>query len=445
MSLPVPDIQRRFAHEVVGRLHAAGFEAYWAGGCVRDRLLGREPHDFDVATSATPTQVRELFGRRRTLAVGMAFGVIVVLGPEGAGQIEVATFRSEWGYDDGRHPSHVAFSSAQEDARRRDFTINGLFYDPVDDQVIDFVGGQEDLRAGIVRAIGLPDDRFAEDKLRMLRAVRFATGFGFALDRATREAIRRMAHQVTVVSPERIADEMERMLVGPDPAGAVRLLLETGLAAEVLPEIMERPSSDKTPAAHREIVSEALAVLGRLSGPTFPLALAVLLADRVSVEGVRRVCRRWRLSNQTTDRAEWLAAQRGALREAPATRWSTLQKILVSPGVEELLRWAEAEAAVEGREAAEVDFCRRRLAWPPERLDPPPLVTGDDLVAQGLAPGPLFGELLSRLRDAQLDGLIATKEEALALADRIRTSGEASDNSPRSDNSPQRHGGTEFP
>jgi len=413
MPSPKADLQRQFARDVVRRLHEAGFEAYLAGGCVRDQLLGREPHDFDVATGATPEQVRRLFGHRRTLAVGMAFGVVVVLGPKGAGQIEVATFRSEWDYEDGRHPTHVAFSSAREDAQRRDFTINGLFYDPVDDRVIDFVDGQADLRAGIVRAIGDPADRFAEDKLRMLRAVRFATTFGFALDRATREAIGRMASEIAVVSSERVADEMERMLVGPGRTAAIRLLLETGLAAEVLPEIVP-----EGPGQSAELET-TLAVLDRLEGATFPLVLAVLLADRVGAEGVRRVCRRWRLSNQVTDRAEWLAAHRGALTDAPAMRWSVLQKILVSPGVEELLHWAEAEAAVAGRPAVEVDYCRQRLAWPPERLDPPPLVTGDDLVTRGLVPGPVFGELLARLRDAQLDGEIGTKAEGLAMVERI--------------------------
>ncbi|HLA85658.1 MAG TPA: CCA tRNA nucleotidyltransferase, partial [Thermoguttaceae bacterium] len=184
MSDVLPEIQRNFAQQVVRRLREADYESYWAGGCVRDQLLGLAPHDYDVATAATPQEVRRLFGHDRTLAVGAAFGVIVVLGPPGAGQIEVATFRADWDYDDGRRPRGVTFSSAREDARRRDFTINGLFYDPVDERVIDFVEGQADLAAGVIRAIGEPTDRFAEDKLRLLRAVRFSTTFGFALEPA---------------------------------------------------------------------------------------------------------------------------------------------------------------------------------------------------------------------------------------------------------------------
>ena len=175
----IPDEQRRFALDVVRRLRGAGFEAYWAGGCVRDQLLGRTPKDYDVATNAMPEQVRQLFGRRRTLAIGAAFGVIAVIGPKPAGTVEVTTFRRDAAYSDGRHPDSVAFSSPEEDASRRDFTINGLFYDPVEDRVIDYVGGQADLAAGRIRAIGNARDRFAEDKLRMLRAVRFAATFAF--------------------------------------------------------------------------------------------------------------------------------------------------------------------------------------------------------------------------------------------------------------------------
>jgi len=399
MSDLVPEIQRQFAQEIVGRLHEAGFEAYWAGGCVRDRLLKRTPHDYDVATSATPEQVRQLFGPRRTLPVGMAFGVVIVLGPDRAGQVEVATFRSDFDYHDGRHPRHVAFSSAREDALRRDFTINGLFYDPLEDRVIDFVGGRADLQAGLVRAIGNPADRLAEDKLRMLRAARFA--------------ISQMASQVTIVSAERIADEMGKMLVSPKRTVAVRLLLETGLADEVLPEIVPADAEQK------DQLEKTFEVLDRLDRPSLPLALAALLADRARPDEVGRVCRRWRLSNHLTDRAEWLAAHHGCLKDAQLARWSVLQKILVSPGIEELLEWTEVEAAAQRREAPEVDYCRTWLAQPPEKLDPPPLVTGDDLLRHGVAPGPIFGELLARLRDAQLDSRIETKAEGLVMLDRL--------------------------
>jgi len=209
-----PDKQQQFAEDVVGRLREAGFEAYWAGGCVRDQMMGRRPKDFDVATSATPEQIRELFGRRRTLAIGAAFGVITVLGGKPLEPIEVATFRRDAAYSDGRHPDSVTFSSAEEDASRRDFTINGLFYDPVEKKVIDFVGGCEDMQRRVIRAIGCPRDRITEDKLRMLRAVRFAAALEFEIDEETFLAVREMADQIGVVSAERIAAEVTKMLIG---------------------------------------------------------------------------------------------------------------------------------------------------------------------------------------------------------------------------------------
>ena len=266
-----PEQQRQFAVEVVRRLREAGFAAYWAGGCVRDELLGRRPKDYDVATSATPPQIRALFGQRRTLPLGAAFGVITVLGPRPAGQIEVATFRQDAAYSDGRHPDHVTFSSAEEDAKRRDFTINGMFFDPIAREVVDYVGGQEDLRQGRIRAIGSPRLRIEEDKLRMLRAVRFAAVFGFAIDTDTANAIRAMAGEITVVSPERIAMEMRRVLTEAGRVEGMRLLIELGLATAVLPEVNELSPEE---------FEHALDVLGRLNQPGFPLALAAVLAER---------------------------------------------------------------------------------------------------------------------------------------------------------------------
>ena len=258
-----PEQQRQFALDVVRRLRAAGFEAYWAGGCVRDELLGRRPKDFDVATGATPAEIRSLFGRQRTLPLGAAFGVITVLGPRSAGMIEVATFREDVGYSDGRHPDRVTFSSAREDAARRDFTINGMFFDPVDGKVIDFVGGQADLQNHLIRAIGSPRLRFGEDKLRMLRAVRFTATFGFSLDADTAATVREMAAQITVVSPERIAMEMRRLLTESGRERGVRLLVELGLAAAILPEIVPCDQASQARSEH------ALGVLGRLPNPSF--------------------------------------------------------------------------------------------------------------------------------------------------------------------------------
>jgi poly(A) polymerase len=219
--------EREFATDVVRRLRAAGHTALWAGGCVRDQLLGIEPHDYDVATDATPEQVQVLF--RRTVAVGVSFGVVEVLGPR-PHKVQVATFRSDGSYSDGRHPDAVVFSTPEEDARRRDFTVNGMFFDPLDRKVIDYVGGQEDLRHGVLRAIGDPAQRFAEDKLRLLRAVRFATRFSLTLDPATAHAIRAMAGEITVVSAERVAEELRKLLTDPRRADGMRLMDEVGLA-----------------------------------------------------------------------------------------------------------------------------------------------------------------------------------------------------------------------
>jgi len=406
----VPEEQRRFATEVVCRLREAGFVAYFAGGCVRDELLGRTPKDYDVATDATPPQIRRSFGNRQTLAIGAAFGVITVIGPKPAGMVEVATFRRDADYSDGRHPDRVTFSSAEEDASRRDFTINGLFYDPVEQRVIDFVDGQEDIRRRVIRAIGSPLDRFCEDKLRMLRAVRFTATFDFHLEADTLAAIRQMADQITVVSSERIAMEMRRMLVDRRRTEAVRLLLETGLAAMVLPEIV--PDDD----TQRQRLDGCLAVLARLPQPGFPLALGALLHELVAPAGARRVCTRWRLSNKETDRVVWLVKHRRVLCGAQSMPWSTLQPLLIAEGIDDLLALHESASAAG---AEDVGHCRSLLQRPREVLDPPPLLTGDDLLSHGISAGPKYKMLLQRTRDAQLDEEIHTKAEALEFVDRL--------------------------
>ena len=404
---------RQFALEVVRKLRAADFEAYWAGGCVRDKLLGREPKDYDVATNATPEEIRSVFGRHRTLALGAAFGVITILGPRQAGQVEVATFRQDAGYSDGRHPDSVRFSSAREDAQRRDFTVNGLFYDPIAERVIDYVGGQDDLDRRVIRAVGDPIERFTEDKLRMLRAVRFSAAYEFSLEAKTLEAIRRMASEITVVSPERISTEMQRILVDRNRAKGMRLLLETGLAAVILPEVV--PSNEKL----RQGFERSLRVIDRFNGPGFSLVLASLLHNRVDAADAEKVCRKWRLSNRQTDRVTWLVENHLALKGARTKPWSELQKIVVIQGIDDLLALSEAECQVAGVDTQDIDWCRSLLERPAEELDPPPLLAGDDLISHGVAPGPNYGILLQQVRDAQLDEEIRTREEALALVDRM--------------------------
>jgi tRNA nucleotidyltransferase/poly(A) polymerase len=406
-----PGKQRLFALDVVRKLRAAGFDAFWAGGCVRDQLLARMPKDYDVATSATPPQIREIFGHRRTLAIGVAFGVITVLGPRGAGQVEVTTFREDAAYSDGRHPDSVRFGSAQDDTSRRDFTINGLLYDPLEDRVLDYVGGRDDIQRRVIRAIGDPRERFAEDKLRMLRAVRFAAAFGFVLEDATRDAIRQMAEEIIVVSGERIAMEMRRMLTEPGRVDAVRLLLETGLAKPVLPEIL--PLDD----AGRQKLEQALTVLAMLHEPAFPAAMAALLGETVDATAAAAIGFRWRLSNREIDRLGWLLEHRGALDHAREKPWSTVQKVMIAEGIDDLLALHEATLRADGANLDEIEWCRAMRSRPAAELNPPPLLTGNDLMAHGIPSGPLFRALLDVVRDAQLDDRVQTKEQALALVD----------------------------
>ncbi len=387
---------------------AAGFEALWAGGCVRDQLLGLVPKDYDVATSATPDQIGDVFGRRRTIPIGAAFGVVTVLGPRAAGQIEVATFRSDSTYSDGRHPDSVTFTDAQHDAQRRDFTINGLFFDPVVEEVVDYVGGQDDLKRRTLRAIGDPRLRLREDKLRMLRAVRFAATFGFEIEPESFRAIQEMSAEISSVSAERIGMEIRRMLVDNNRADALRLMSETKLLPHVLPEVAGLSSSE---------FDATLRILDALHEPTLPLALASLLLNVREQGAAHAVGRRLRYTNKKTDRAAWLLAAREFVAAASQISWPRLQRVLIHDGAADLLALHEAIA---GPADPALQFCSERLSWPPERLNPAPLVNGADLIARGLAPGPEFAGLLEQIRDAQLNGEIHTYDEALALVDRLR-------------------------
>jgi poly(A) polymerase len=516
--VPSPDKkqQRKFAMEVVRLLRQAGYEAYWAGGCVRDLLLGLEPKDYDVATSATPEQVQQVFRNRKTAAVGASFGVVVVLGPRRSGQVEVATFRSEGAYLDGRRPSHVQFTSAREDVQRRDFTINGLLYDPLTEQAIDFVGGLHDLQQRVIRAIGDPRQRFEEDKLRMLRAVRFAARFEFQLDPGTRDAIAAMAPQIRVVSAERIAQEMRWMLVDRNRRRAVEMCRELGLLGVLAPQLAPYARPDDPRWQHTLAVLDALlppeaagsvvpggaersaareprqgsscdappgessaAQVGASSGPPpealrdtqrgaahdaaavaqpaasaearcdspplvphapppdalpvalperhFPLALAALLVELGSLHrtaqeaagAVRELGAAWRLSNHESHRAAWLVEHRHALRHAPHAPWSRLQPLLVHPGIAELLALHEAECRARGEPPLDTAYCRQKLALPPQELNPPPLLRGDDLIRWGVPRGKVYRVLLDEARRAQLDGQIATPEEARRLVEQL--------------------------
>jgi poly(A) polymerase len=432
--------ERDFAIDVVRRLRGGGFQALWAGGCVRDQLLGLIPKDYDVATDARPEAVQKLF--RRTVAVGASFGVIEVLGPPPI-KVQVATFRADVSYSDGRHPDAVVFASAREDALRRDFTINGMFFDPLENQVIDFVGGQKDLGAHVLRAIGEPSERFAEDKLRLLRAVRFATHYDLTLDPATESAIQAMAGQLPVVSAERIAEELRRLLVDVHRRRGIELFFDLGLAQAIIPELLEMKGVAQGPpdAPTGDLWDHVLRVLDLLGpSPSFPLAFATLLHDvgkrrtmgrtpdrytfyyheHVGRRMAYDICRRLRLSNEERERIEWLVEKHQFLCDARQMRQSKLKMILVHPGIRELLALHRADAQACGRSEDHVDFCEQCLReWSADVLDPPPVLTGDDLVRHGLEPGPQFKTLLDAVREAQLEGTIKTTEEAMALVHRL--------------------------
>ncbi len=419
---------------VVCRLREAGFQAYFAGGCVRDQLLGREPLDYDIATSAPPSRVQELFPH--TVPVGIQFGVILVL-LEGA-QVEVATFRSDGIYLDGRHPVTVHFSNAEADARRRDFTINGLFFDPVSARVIDHVGGEADLRAGIVRAIGDPRARLGEDRLRMIRAVRFAARFGFEIDAATTAAIRSEAPTVTEVAWERIGEEIVKLLTEGAARRAFELLGSASLLQPILPEVAALAGVAQSPDYHPEgdVLVHTLLLLERLpAGTTETLALGGLLHDvakpecagerdgRITFYGhcergaemALEICRRLRRSRDVGERVAYLVKNHLRLVQAADMRPATLKRMLREDGFTELLELARLDALASNGNLRHVEFCKAKLEeLGTEAIKPEPFVRGRDLIAMGYEPGPQFAKMLEAVETAQLDGEIRSREEAKA-------------------------------
>jgi tRNA nucleotidyltransferase/poly(A) polymerase len=326
------------------------------------------------------------------------------------------------GYSDGRRPDAVRFGTAEEDVQRRDFTINGILYDPLEDRVLDYVGGQRDLQAGVVRAIGDPRQRFTEDKLRLLRAVRFASRLGFHLEEHTRAAVEEMAEQIIVVAAERIAQEMRAMLTHVNRHQALRLAEDSGLLRVILPEVSPAAQGESAVATWEQ----TLRVLEILSSTSFTLAMAALLCSagaRDADESARlaeQACRRWRLSNDEIARITWLVEHQRNLVRAQDEKWSKIQPLLIHEGAEELIELHEAAARAGGESTQSQDFCRRQRCLPAEQLNPPPLLTGDDLLAQGLPQGRIYQVILNRVREAQLDGEIATREDALRLAQSLR-------------------------
>jgi poly(A) polymerase len=428
---------RELADQICGALRDNGHQAYLVGGCVRDLLLGRDPSDYDISTDARPERVQELFPR--SLSVGAKFGVILVV--EDGAEVEVATFRSDIGYSDGRHPDHVVYTdSAKEDVRRRDFTINGLLMDPASGEVLDFVDGRADLRAGIVRAIGDPRARFSEDKLRMMRTVRFAARFGFQIEPHTLAAAQGLVPQVTQVSPERIREELTKLLTEGAARRGFELLDQTGLLEAVLPDVARMKGVQQPPQFHPEgdVWIHTRIMLEKLppnSSPT--LAWGVLFHDvgkpptfapaagpgtRIRFDGhvevgarmAERICRDLRFSN---DDIEALVANHLRFKDVHEMRQATLKRFVRLSRFEEHLELHRLDCLASHGSLEAYDFVQQFLAkTPPEQMRPPRLVTGHDLMGMGIPPGPRFKEILLAVEEAQLEGRFSDRESALEFA-----------------------------
>ena len=464
-------IAKQHATEIVRTLRQRGHQAYLVGGCVRDLLLGREPADYDVATDATPQQVMQIFPQ--TYAVGAQFGVVLVPSSAGAspgapstpgfgvmgwssavaeatrprtqsaGLTEVATFRSDMGYSDGRHPDEVRFTNdPRQDVQRRDFTINGLLLDPITNEVLDYVGGRNDLKAGIIRTIGDPEHRFAEDKLRMLRAVRFAARFEYKLDSKTLHAIQGLASQIRQVSRERVRDELTKMLTEGHAKRAFELLDQTGLLEQVLPEISKMKGVEQPPQFHPEgdVFVHTLLLLEKLPAGSSPtLAWGALLHDvgkpptfRVAPDRIRfdghvdigvkmadEICHRLRFSGDDTKQILALVDNHMRFADVQRMNPSTLKKFLRLPGFDEHLELHRIDCLSSHGLLGSYEYAREKLqTMPPEEIRPKPLITGDDLISAGYEPGPRFKEILNAIEDAQLDGRLANHDAAMEMVRR---------------------------
>ena len=386
---------RRAAIEVVRRLRNNGFAALFAGGCVRDMLLGRQAHDFDVATDAKPQDVIRIF--KRTLKVGAKFGVVIVLLEKQ--QVEVATFRTETGYTDGRHPSKVGFAGAEEDAARRDFTINAMFYDPLGKKVIDFYDGRRDLKKKIIRTVGDPYQRFSEDYLRMLRAVRFSTQLGFEIEGATRSAVCAGAGNITRISGERIAAELEGILVSPNRAMGAAILIETGLAEQIFSGFT---------GGQARFGAEAMSHLP--AKVDFPLGMAALFAG-FSGDFALEKCKILKLSRNQTRHIRFLSDNRGKLLKELSL--AELRLVLAEPCFDDLYALQKAIQKAAGLSIAPLIKLRRRIsALGDIEFRPKPLLNGHELIRLGAEPGPTVGQLVREMYIAQLEGQVQTAEQA---------------------------------
>jgi len=424
---------REKAISVVRRLHEEGFEAFFAGGCVRDMLLHKIPQDYDITTNARPEEIRRLFSE--TIPVGAQFGVmLVVIDGE---PFEVATFRHDGPYLDGRRPSHVRYGTLEEDILRRDFTINGMVYDPIADRLIDLVDGRTDLEGRLLRAIGEPQARLEEDRLRMIRAVRFAASLGFTIDPRTFAAIQQLAATITTIAWERIGDEVTRILIEGGARRGFELLDESGLLQVLLPEIVALKGTPQSPDYHPEgdVFAHTLLLLSHLEPVSSEtLAYGCLLhdvakpvcfrqeAERITFYGhtevgaamSEEILKRLKRGRATWERVAYLVRNHLRHVQAPQMRLSTLKRFLREEGIDELLELTRIDALASNGDLQYYQFCKQRLAELNEaQIRPPPLVRGTDLIALGLVPGPIFSEILQRVEDQQLGGELTSRKQAL--------------------------------
>ena len=424
---------------IVKRLRERGFSALFAGGCVRDMLMGNVPEDYDIATDARPDDIINIF--ERTVPVGIHYGVVLVM--ENGFEFEVATFRSDGTYTDGRHPDTVTFCDARGDALRRDFTINGMFYDPVDDKHFDYVGGRDDLEARLVRAIGDPSERFNEDRLRMIRAVRFACRFDYNIEDQTAESIKKLYDKILTVSMERTRDELRKILTGPNPHTGIKMMDDLNLLNEILPEVTAMKGVRQPENYHPEgdVFTHTLLTLSELaasqtSADSWELAMAILLhdigkpitfevADRIrfnnhdniGAEMAEKICERLRMSNAEKERITWLVKMHLYLRHAQQMRISKLKRLFAHEGYPELAELYKVDSLASTGDLEDYNFCQNMFEeLQEEEIKPEPLITGNDLIAMGLKPGPIFSKILDAIKDDQLEQKITTKEEALKRA-----------------------------
>lgn len=420
------------ARRTIEALRTRGFQALLVGGCVRDLLLGLSPKDWDVATDATPNQILALFPDANL--VGAQFGVMLVR--DGDAIVEIATFRSDGEYRDGRRPEGVRFErDPREDALRRDFTVNALFLDTVTGEVVDFVGGRADLDAGIIRAIGIPEERFREDRLRLLRGVRFAARLGFEIETGTWEGIARLAPEVASVAPERVRDELTRILIEGGARRGFEMLDASGLLEVPLPEVSAMHGVQQPPQYHPEgdVWIHTLLLLEKLRNPTVTLAWAALLhdvgkpptfriAERIRFDGhveagvqiARAILNRLRFSRDQAEQIERLIGNHMKFKDVTAMRESTLKRFVRQPAFAEHLELHRLDTASSNGYTDAYDFVKSRLAeLTHDQLRPKPLLTGRDLIALGFEPGPFFSRILSAVEDAQLEGALTSKEEAI--------------------------------